>query len=212
MGAVSYLKSKDLTFLEASWERQMQYAGMERWERNQYKASGHKVETSETDVGQKYIRKFLETASDAVSEAQAGLIGSKSRKHQKARAACILVPAETCALLTLRVLMDVVGSVDDHNLGFNYQTACNKVAKALENELNFRNWIASSREAAREYAKANDLEKVPQSQAERLMKEAGLGRTQMWSWKQRFAELSEYKWDKLEEHYTGDFLLRIGFV
>ncbi len=207
MSEVSYLKSKDSTFLEASWERQMQFAGMERWEKSQYTKSGDKVDVSATDVGQKFLRRFHADTTKAIEEAQVNLIGGRSRGSVKGKAACVVVPAETCALLTLKVILDVLGKVDDHNLGYSYQRAVKRIAKAIETEMNFRHWLSESKEAAKEYARVNGLEKVPMSQAERIIKESGLNHTSQRRFRLMLNELAEYKWDELEYHYSGDFLL-----
>jgi DNA-directed RNA polymerase len=190
---------------ETAWERQMNLAGMEEYEQKRYKSNDKSKDASETKSGQKVIRALLETAEVGIGVMQEEVM-NKARMSRTTRGTVLLVPASTAAMITVKILLDKTYNVIED--GANFQGLCKQVAHAIELELNFRNWVKKSRESAKAMAKAEGLTKVPKSRAEWLIENEGFDRTTMWRWKQAFAELSEYKWDELEQHYCGEALVR----
>lgn len=162
---------------------------------------------SDTRTGQKVIREMIDTSTQAVEEMQRNIISNKTKAARNVKGTVLIVPAESSALITLRVVVDRTYSAINPEEGYNYQIMAKEVARAIETELNFRNWIIQSRAAAEAYAQEKGLPKVPKSQAERLLEEEGLNRMSVWRWKRTFDDLSAYSWDTLERHYCGDALL-----
>lgn len=190
------------TLVETAWERQMSISGLEAFENARDTRSA-----SETFAGQKTIRKMLEDATKGIRQMQSEVI-TMNRVDRGAKASVIIIPADTAALLTLRALIDKTYTASDAVVGTNYQALAKGVSMSIELELNFRNWIQSSREASKAYAKANGLMRVPKSYAERVLLEEGVSRSSLFRWRKTFDELSVYKWNELEKHYCGDALLQ----
>ncbi len=188
------------TLVETAWERQMNLSGLEAYE------MARTGKASTTATGQRFMRKLIAQADDAIIEMQKKVINLR-RVDRNLKATVIVVPSDTLALLCLKPMIDGTYSASDPSIGIGYQTLSESIAKAVELELNFRHWVESSRQTAREYAEANGLTKVPPSTAERLIADQGVSRQSLWNWKRTFADLSEYKWDTLEKHYCGDALL-----
>lgn len=188
--------------LETAWERQMNLAGIDA-----YEAARENTTASDTDTGLRVIRKCIATATKAVEEMQRSMI-IKDRVATNLRATTLSVPAETSALLTLKVMVDHAYGAVNPNDGANFHKVTMAVSKAIEQELNFRNWVQSSKEAARAYAKTEGITKIPRSIAERMIEEAGGDITRrLRQWRKVFKELNEYSWDDLEQHYCGDALV-----
>jgi DNA-directed RNA polymerase len=192
---------------ETAWERQMNLAGIAEFERKRYKSNDESKEASETVSGQKMIRKLILEAEAGINRMQDEVL-SGTRMSRNTRGTVLMVPAETAAMLVLKIMLDRTYSASNDLEGSNFQLICKEVAKAIELELNFRNWVKKSRETAKEVAKAEGLTKTPKSKAEWLIESEGIDRTTLWRWKQAFAELSEYSWDTLEQHYCGEALVR----
>lgn len=197
----------DETLTETAWERQMNIAGIEAFEKARYSASGKVQRASETRTGQKTIRKFLDRGGDAILEMQKDLLGIQ-RVDRTLRATVLMVPEDVAAMLVVRALIDRTYGIADQEKGYNYQLMTKEIAKSVETELNFRNWLHESQKQAKKYAKDNGLAKVPKSLADRLVSEKGVSRASMYRWKQTFEELNTYEWSNLEQHYCGEALLK----
>jgi hypothetical protein len=193
--------------MESSWERQMNLAGIDEFERRRYKENGDVQEASKTISGQKMIRKMLDAAEKGITEMQDELLNT-TRVSRNLRGTVLMVPAETVALLTVKIILDRAYGTSDSEIGVNFQAVCVEVSKAIELELNFRNWVSKSRADAKAFAAAQGLTKAPKSRAERLMEEGKMDRVKLWHWKKTFAELQEYRWDTLESHYCGEAVVR----
>ncbi len=192
--------TKNETLTETAWERQMSLAGIASFE------AARRDAASETSAGQKTIRKLLTRATAGISAMQRAEV-HKSRTAQNLKGTTLLIPADTSAIITLRALLDATYGAPQPDTGANYQTAVRVVSKAVETELNFRNWLADSQEDAERYARQEGLKGTPKSLAQRLLEEEGLQRMALWRWKQSFDALNAYKWDTLEHHYCGDALI-----
>lgn len=195
----------DDTLRETAWERKMYSAGLDAYERSRYYANGSVKEASETAAGQKIIRKLLKPATEAIETRQKELLNVR-RVGRELRATVLIVPPDTAALLTLSMMIDKTYSASN-DLGTPFQPLCQEVSKVIEVELNFRNWIARSREAAKAYAKEVGQVSPPLSYAERLMSEEGVSKKQIMRWRKSFKELNAYQWDSLAYHYCGDVLV-----
>lgn len=193
--------------MESSWERQMNLAGIAEFERKRYKENGDVQEASQTVSGQKTIRKMLDHAERGIAKMQDEILDT-TRIARNLRGTVLMVPAETTALLAVKIILDRAYGSLDAEAGVNLQSVCVEVAKAIELELNFRNWVKKSRVNAKAFAEAEGLTKTPKSKAERLMEEGTIDRVKLWHWRKTFAELQEFKWDTLESHYCGEAVVR----
>lgn len=192
----------DETLTETAWERQMNIAGIEAFE-----TSRHGSKATETRTGKKFLRKLLERSSDAIAEMQMSVLGIR-RLDRNVRATVLMVPEDTAAMLTLRALIDRTYGCADQEKGYNYQILAKEIAKSVETELNFQNWLQTSAKEAAAYAKEKGLKNVPKSLAERLIEERGISRATFFRWKKTFEELNTYQWDNLEQHYCGEALMK----
>ena len=186
---------------ETAWERQMNLTGIDA-----YEAARSKSDPTSTTTGQKMLRRMIDTATVAISEMQQKVI-KNTRRDRNLKGTTLVVPAETTALLTLKVMIDRTYAAPEPTVGAYYQGVVMEVSKGVEMELNFRHWVQQSKEAARAYAKTEGLTKIPKSQAERLIEEHGANRSSLARWRNTFKELGEYQWDTLELHYCGDALV-----
>lgn len=184
----------------------MNLAGIDAYEQARYDKNGNLRAASESSAGQKTIRLFIERATQAIQRMQEASI-NKHRTPRNLVGTVLLVPAETAALIVLRSMIDRTYGATEPDVGYNYQVMVKEISKAIELELNFRHWLKSSQEAAKEYANKNGLSKVPKSLAEKLIEESGMHRTSLVRWKKAFEELNTYQWDNLEHHYCGEALL-----
>lgn len=192
--------------VENAWERDMNLSGIEAFEMARYDSKGKLRPASETVTGQKQMRNYLTAAEAAIKAVQTNLIPI-NRVPRSLKATLMVVPSDTLALLTMRILFDRTMSSPDPNDGANLQTTCVFLASSVEGELNFRNWVKKSKEAAKIYASENDRQKVGPSIAERLIEEHGLSGRSLSRWKHTFEELSEYQWSTEEKHYCGEALI-----
>ena len=192
---------QDPVLNESAWERQMQMAGLEAFEKTRDGA-----EAAETTAGQRLLRKLVRKAEEAISAMQKNVL-KINRVERELKATVLVVPADTCALLTLRTLINATYAPTNLLQGTPYQAVCRDVAKAIELELNFTNWLRESKEAAKAYAEANGLRTIPKSNAERLLQEHGMDARSLRRWKHTFEALNRYKWDTLEEHYCGEAMV-----
>lgn len=196
----------DDTLVETAWERQMNLTGSLSYERSRTDKNGKPRAATESVAGQKFLRKLLERAEEGIETMQKSIV-TNARVDRNHRGTVIAVPAETCALLTLKPIIDRTYFASNPEFGVPLQGVVTTVAKAVELELNFRHWVEKSKEAAKAYAKAEGLASVPRSRAERLIQEHGVSRQSLIRWRNTFEELSEYKWNTLEQHYCGDALV-----
>lgn len=192
--------------IETAWERQMNLAGVESFERARFKANGDVRAASESVTGQKIMRKLIKTSSQAIEEMQSNIM-DVARVERQLKGTVLLMPSDIAALLTVRSLLDSTYNVAEQEVGTSYQILCKDIAKSVELELNFRHWIRESKEAAKAYAKEHNLDKTPTSFAERMVKEHGVTRRSLVRWKQTFEDLNTYKWDEKELHFCGEALL-----
>lgn len=196
------------TLVETAWERNMQLLGSQVYDAKMYRETGERKDASESKAGQKFITKSLVTLERAIECFQSKLITNKNERSERtARGTILIVPAGTLAVIALRPVLDRTYAAPEPELGVSYQTLTRMIGKAVEVELNFRNWIAASKESASEYAKREGLKGTPTSLAEKLVAENGASRQALQNWRKAFAELSEYKWNELSEYYAGDALL-----
>jgi DNA-directed RNA polymerase len=186
---------------ETAWERQMQFSGLERFERSRVDK-----QASETAGGQRMMRRLIKVSTISIEQMQKDILGI-NRVSRELKATVLMVPSETSALLTLRCLMNNTYNPSSMMDGVTYQLACRNVAQSIEMELNFMNWLAESKRSAEDYAKLMGLKSVPKSQAERLLAESGMDARTLRRWKKSFEELNKYKWDTLTEHYCGEALV-----
>lgn len=195
------------TLRETAWERGMSLSGIDAYEQSRYTANGKTRAASETTAGQKVLRKIIATATAAIEDMQLRLLDI-NRVDKSLKGTVLLVPAETSALLTIRHILDKTYATLEREEGANFQVCCKDVAKAVELELNFRNWLRTSKEAARAYAASKGQNTIPKSMAERLIEGEGVSRASMYKWKKVFSDLSAYRWDNLEQHYCGEALVK----
>lgn len=195
------------TLRETAWERGMSLSGIDAFEQARYTASGTAKAASESAAGQKLIRKIIERATTAIEDMQHEML-DLNRVDKNLKGTVLLVPAETSALLTLRHILDKTYATLEREEGANFQVCCKDVAKSIELELNFRNWLKSSKDAARAYAASQGSRKVPKSMAEKLIEGEGVSRRSVFRWKKVFNDLNVYRWDTLEQHYCGEALTR----
>lgn len=195
------------TLRETAWERGMSMSGVDAYEQARYTASGEIRAASESAAGQKLMRKTIAAATAAIEEMQLSLL-ELNRVDKALKGTVLLVPAETSALLTIRHLLDKTYATLEREEGANFQVCCKDVAKSIELELNFRNWLKQSKEAAKAYAASQGSKKVPKSMAERLIEGEGVSRASMYKWKKVFNDLNAYRWDSLEQHYCGEALVK----
>jgi len=193
--------------MESAWERQMSLAGIEAYEQSRYRENGSVQAASESRAGQKIMRKLINDASEGIEAMQKEVIEAH-RVDRTLKGTVLLVPAETAALITLKHIMDASYAASDFETGANYQVLCKEVAKSIELELNFRNWVKASQEAAEAYAKANGMSATPRSMADKLIADHGLSERTLRRWKQTFEDLNAYQWDTLEQHYCGEALVK----
>ena len=191
----------DDTLVETAWERQMNLSGIDAYENTR----DHKKASSSAS-GQKMLRKLVDTTAEAISVMQKEMVGT-NRVERNLKATVIVVPADTIALLCLKPMIDRTYGANDPDCGAGYQSLAETISKAVELELNFRNWVESSRQTAADYAAAKGLEKIPRSMAERIIEDQGVTVRGIRNWRKTFSELSEFKWDTLQLHYCGDALL-----
>lgn len=186
--------------VETAWENSMGKEGMERYELSRNK------DHSQTNAGQKLIRKLLERSVKAVERVQKEVF-ERSGYCRTTRGTVLQVPAETTAILALRVLIHYTYSAAARDKGVRWQSACVAVGKAIEGELNFRNWLAASKDNAEAYRQAKGLEKAPMSFAERTLRDNVANRQNLSRWRQSYTELSEFEWDEDQLHWCGDAIL-----
>lgn len=201
-------ETEDTTLIETAWEREMNLAGIDAFERSKYTETGGVREASTSRTGQKLLRKFLDQSAKAIAKMQKQVLGITSRTPRSLRATILMVPEDTAALLTLRALMDRTYGLAEPDKGYVFQILCKEVSKAVELELNFRHWLKESKTAAEAYAKQQGWDRIPMSLAERLIEERGVSRSQILKWKRTFDELNTYQWDELEYHYCGEALIQ----
>lgn len=204
------------TLSETAWERQMRMVGVEAYEQSRLDKHGNLRPASESRTGQKVTREVMnhviEQASKAIEEHQRGIVG-KVRIDSELKGSLLIVPADTAALITVKALIDATYGSNycrsgDDIAAANYQIACKTVGKAIEDELNFRTWVANSREAARAYAQSKGMSKVPKSQAERLVEEQGCNERTLRRWRHVFKDLETYKWKTEAIMFCGEAMVK----
>lgn len=201
---------EDSVLTETAWERQMSLSGIEKFERARLNKKGEQKAASDSSAGQKMLKRMVEQAALLIEAAQREVVASGKQTGTTARtakAAVVSLPADTAALLVLRAIIDKTYAAANATDGCNYQILVKEVSRAVELELNFRNWVMKSKSAAVAYAKAEGLSKTPKSYAERLIEEEGLTPRSLSRWRKAFTELHEYEWSTLEKHYCGDVLV-----
>jgi len=194
-----------VTMIETAWERQMNLTGTGRYDLQYYSKNGKVEDAAEVTTGKQLTRKIVLKVSDAIARHQKNHVSMKgSPLDTSSRASVVIVPPETCALITVK---EVINSTTNKADGANLQRLCKAIGKSIETELNFRTWVYSSRENAREYAKLHGLETVTVSIAERLIQDQGVSRMTMRRWKNAFADLSTHRWSDFDLHYCGEVMV-----
>lgn len=190
----------DGTAVETVWERQMQFAGMDAYEQARPKDQ----EASETPTGQRFLRKLLRATIPALKRIQSDIIKASIPRERKST--LIVVPAETMALLGLKKLVDKTYTAQNHADGANYQAAAKEIGRSVEIELNFRNWIKSSRIAAEAYAEATG-KPIPKSYAEQFLEDRKESRQSIHNWRKTITKMSKEPWEEIDLHYCGEAIL-----
>jgi hypothetical protein len=188
----------------------MMMEGLDAFEASQVNSDGSSKDLAETTAGRKALQKLIKPAAAAIMKGQKAMITRRSTQ-QRIKAACVTVPNDVAAMLTLKELFNRVYQEADQRQGKNYQHLCVYVAEVIETELNFRFWIADSKARATEYAKENGLQKAPKAYALRMVEEAtkqGITPARgLRKWAGFIDALNEYKWTKAEKHYIGEFFV-----
>lgn len=188
------------TVVETVWERQMQFAGMDAYEQ----ARSSDREASETQAGQKFLRKLLTKATPALKRIQNDIIKASVPRERKST--LIVVPAETMALLGLKKMIDKTYLASMNAAGANYQVVAKEIGRSVEIELNFRNWIRASRAAAKAFAEATG-KPIPQSYAEKFLEERKESRQTIHNWRKTIERMSDEPWTDIDLHYCGEAIL-----
>ena len=196
----------DEVMTETAWERAMLSAGFERFSMSHVRKDGKAIEFSDSAIGEKAIKELLQRAERGVRKLQEQLVTARVVPMPIKMAICT-IPADTLAAITLRAALNRIYNSNNPDRGDQYQYVCLRVAQGVENEVNFRHWIATSLEDAREYAIKVGVDKPPMAIAERLIRDQGVNRSTLTKWKRAFEELTTYQWDKVEKHHIGDLLL-----
>jgi hypothetical protein len=193
----------------------MQISGSLAYERTRVRHDGTLRDATETKTGQSALRKMLASVETAFERLQQTLI-KQPRTELTLRGTVVVVPCDTLALLTLRVLLNQTFAAPEPETGAPYSTVSKAIAKAVENELNFRHWVASEREKTatwfqseegQEWAREMGVTRAPLSRADRMIADNGVTQAALNRWSKTFKELTEYKWSELSEYYCGDALL-----
>ena len=162
---------------------------------------------SMTLSGKKLLREMIDRGTEAVEKLQESMAAPRHRCSRSTRAAVLLVPAETLALLALKTMLDNTYHASRPDKGVQWINVASAIGRCAQTELNFRNWIEKSKHAAKEYAKAEGLASVPPSQAERMLKDTAPSRTQIQRWQKTISDLQAYDWDTATRCYVGDALI-----
>lgn len=190
---------------ECIWEREMINAGRLIYEQSNYKASGKAKDASETATGMKLIKKNLLSVME-VFEAEKKKLVRRPRTRKELKATIVALPSDACLSLGLKALIDACYSVDIN--AAKLQAISFHVGKSCETELNFRHWVTTSKNSAKEWAKERGMSSTPQSLAERMLKEYGVDAARIRKWRKTFEELNEYEWDKQHRLFVGEFIVR----
>ena len=188
---------------EIAWEREMAALGADLFEKNRYRRNGDRKEVSELPTGMKHIRRLLPKLEKTITDVKKEYL-TRSRTSSDVKAAVILIPTHTVALFTLTLCIDE--TYRRVQMGQTIMNLSVMLGKIIETELNFLHWIQTSKEAAREYARANGRNSAV-SQAERLMKEHGVSASSLRRWKTYFEELNEYQWDDETRVHVGEVFI-----
>lgn len=180
---------EDPVVLEMAWERLMNVAGAEAYERNT-----EDQDLTQSQVGQRLLQRLLRPATDVVRAYQSEMI--KGLRDHEIRAAALSVPAETVALVTLRYLLDKTFNNVDPHLGCDVLRVAKDVGEAIETECRFRLWVEQSKEQAKEYAKLNGQAKVPRSRAELIIAEAGVSSRTAMTIRKNLKKLAVEPWSE----------------
>lgn len=190
---------------ECIWEREMINAGQLIYEQSNYKASGQAKDASETATGMKLIKKNLLSVME-VFEAEKKKLVRRPRTRKEYKATIVALPSDACLSLGLKALIDSCYRGEQELT--KLQSVCFLIGKSCETELNFRHWIAASKNSAKEWAKERGMSSTPQSLAERMLKEYGVDAARIRKWRKTFTELNEYEWDKQHRLFVGEFIVR----
>lgn len=195
----------DEVLVESAWERDMFASGLDKFEQSKLTGSGGKKGASESSAGKSSVRKLLQDASQAIADMQKTVF-KNNRLSRNVKGTVLIVPADTLALISLRHMIDGTYDCPDPDVGYPMQTLSTRISRAVEMELNFRNWIKESEKSAKAYAEEQGYSRIPKSFAERLIEDNGISTRTYQRWKKTFEELNNYQWDTLEKHYCGDAL------
>jgi hypothetical protein len=190
----------DPVLSEMSWERDMLTRGTE-----QHDKRNEGTTAAKTATGQSILRKFVKRAEEAIELMQAGV--NRPRVERTAKGTLVVVPADTLAMVALRVIIDRTCTVPEPDVGSPYATVSRLIGQAVETELNYRHWLTSSNDEAKAYAKEKGIA-TPSSFAERKVADLGVTERSIRQWRETIKELTEYKWSDLSEFYCGDTLLQ----
>lgn len=138
MTQVWWKDTPDETLRETSWERQMNIGGMEHFELMNLDKNGKARDAADTGAGQKVVREMIKKTSLAIEEMQKEVI-DLHRVDRSLKATVLMVPAEACALITLRTLLSATYGATNALEGVSYQVLCKDIYKSIELELNYRN-------------------------------------------------------------------------
>ena len=196
----------DEVLVESAWERKMHLLGSLSYDSKMLERPA-----TERASGMKFLQDNIRKVEAKIREFQSNTIlernNGTARTERTVRGTVIIVPADTLALLTMKPLLDKTTSAPHPEQGASYSIISRLVGKAVETELNFRNWIATSQEEADQFAIDHGMTHSPVSMAERLVSEHGVTERTLRRWRKSFQELTRYKWSDLQEYYAGDALL-----
>lgn len=187
---------------EMAWERRMMGLGQSAFEKRE---RDNKTFTN-TKVGQTIITDMVYVYAEAIASLQKRLVTSSNNRMNKGPL-LFLEPA-TYALLALRVILDNSSIMNESaTKGMPVNLLAKRISTVIETEINFRNWVAQSRQSARAWAKEIGLRGSVQSVAEKLIKEQGVTGRTLFNWKHVFKDLTEYEWSNEVRIHAGEELI-----
>jgi DNA-directed RNA polymerase len=201
-----WLNCPNEQLVETAWERQMNMAGIERFENLHYNANGKAKDVSDMAVGHKTVRKMLKVGGDAVEKLQNDLV-LMAKVNRIRRAAVLAMDHDTLALIGIRALLDSTYDTLEPDRGTNWQNICKNVGKSVENELSFQSILRQSKAEARQWAQASG-KPVPTSFAEKMLEKNKNVDKFVKRWKKTLDDVETYVWDTETQLYVGEAIIQ----
>lgn len=183
---------------EMEWEREMFRLGADR-----YILEQERSDFEFTKVGKKFIQDLFDRLEVKIKEVQKEAAGSKG--HKDRRGPLLLLDSEALTAITLKIVLTPPANAEAATSGAPLYFVCMKLGRFVETEINFRHWIHTSKEEAKEFANQKGLKKAPTSFAEKIIKEEGVSSRTLSRWKKCFKALTYYEW-------SDDILASVGEV